>query len=168
MSLNCLFTCDEAGSKSLIPCTVDLRRISTRKKIATLAKVPDEGHDYDYVTTTGHPGDNEYDMVNRTPLPALTSRAQTSSVVPATDYEVPVQSFPHKNGFGQQLKHSSPAQYYEATLSSTSVKLEVGKVCLRKCFCCITQSTHSHCYVMTITLLLHRTQLQGMVVLMQA
>ena len=90
-----------------------------------MAKVPDEDHDYDYVTATGHPVDNEYETMNKTPLSALTSRAQTSSVVPASDYEVPVQSLPCK--FDPPLKNSPQ---YEAMLSAPSVKLEVGKVCL--------------------------------------
>ena len=98
----------------------DLRRVTTSKRTDTLAKVPDEDHDYDYVIATGQPVDNEYETVNKTPLPA-----QTSSVVPASDYDVPVQSLPYK--FDPPLKNSPQ---YEAMLSAPSVKLEVGKVCL--------------------------------------
>ncbi|CAI8022473.1 hypothetical protein GBAR_LOCUS13193 [Geodia barretti] len=100
--------------------TIDLRRVTTSKRTDTLAKVPDEDHDYDYVIATGQPVDNEYETVNKTPLPA-----QTSSVVPTSDYEVPVQSLPCK--FDPPLKNSPQ---YEAMLSAPSVKLEVGKVCL--------------------------------------
>ncbi|CAI8022472.1 Ephrin type-A receptor 3 [Geodia barretti] len=97
--------------------TIDLRRVTTSKRTDTLAKVPDEDHDYDYVIATGQPVDNEYETVNKTPLPA-----QTSSVVPTSDYEVPVQSLPCK--FDPPLKNSPQ---YEAMLSAPSVKLEVGK-----------------------------------------
>lgn len=89
----------------------------------------DEGHDYDYVTSTPQPRDNEYEANNRTPFPALTNRAVLSPN--ATDYEVPLQSLAGRNRFDQPPNNSPQ---YEVVLSAPSVKLEIGKVCLLTIF----------------------------------